>query len=124
MVKSSMLLFALLTVGACGRTAELMDGQPAPGQTVTITVTNQNPADVDVFAVRGSQRYRLGTVTTAQSQTFNLPSSVSNDGNLRLTIDPIGSTDTFTTSGILVTSGQHVKLDVLPNLRASVYTVD
>jgi hypothetical protein len=123
-VRSSILLAALLLAGACGRNSQMSDWQPAPSdQTVTIAVTNSNPSDVNVYAVQGGQRFRLGTVTTSQTQTFTAPVTVAVDGSLRLQVEPIGGPNGWITPSILVSPGQQVKLDVMPILRTSAYSV-
>jgi hypothetical protein len=121
-LKASVLMVSLLALGACGGTnySQMGDFQPAPSdQTITIAVTNSNTSDVNVYAVQGGQRYRLGTVTTSDTQTFNAPATVAMDGNVRILVEPIGGLNRWVSPSITVAPGQQLKLDVLPDLRTS-----
>ena len=95
----------------------------APPEPVEVTVNNSNYLDVDVFAVRGSSRSRIGSVTGLSSATFLLPVHHAADGNLQLLVDPIGSNATYLTDKIAVNPGQHVELTVTAVLRMSSYAV-
>lgn len=95
----------------------------APPEPVEVTVNNSNYLDVDVFAVRGTSRSRIGSVTGLSSATFLLPVHYAADGNLQLLVDPIGSNATYLTDKIAVNPGQHVELTVTAVLRMSSYAV-
>jgi hypothetical protein len=95
----------------------------APPEPVELTVNNSNYLDVDVFAVRGTSRSRIGSVTGLSTATFLVPAQNAADGNLQLLVDPIGSSATFLTDKIAVSAGQHVELTVTPVLRMSSYSV-
>jgi len=94
-----------------------------PPEPVEVTVNNSNYLDVDVFAVRGTSRSRIGSVTGLSSATFLLPAHHAADGNLQLLVDPIGSNATYLTDKIAVNPGQHVELTVTAVLRMSSYAV-
>ena|SRR5215831_20635735 len=94
-----------------------------PPEPVELTVDNTNYLDVDVFAVRGSSRSRIGTVTGLSSATFVVPATFALDGHLQLLVDPIGSNATYMTDKISVGPGQHVELTVTAVLRMSSYSV-
>lgn len=96
---------------------------PPPPEPVEVTVNNSNYLDVDVFAVRGTSRSRIGSVTGLSSATFLLPVHYAADGNLQLLVDPIGSNATYLTDKIAVNPGQHVELTVTAVLRMSSYAV-
>jgi len=95
----------------------------APPEPVELTVNNSNYLDVDVFAVRGTSRARIGSVTGLSSATFLVPVHHAADGNLQLLVDPIGSNATYMTDKIAVSPGQHVELMVTAILRMSTYSV-
>lgn len=90
---------------------------------VLLTVTNQNWLDVDVFAIRGSTRYRLGTVGGNSSATLRIPSTLIARGELQLMADPIGSSDVYVSDVIPVAPDQSLQLTVAPRMRMSTYAV-
>jgi hypothetical protein len=94
-----------------------------PPEPVELTVDNTNYLDVDVFAVRGTSRSRIGSVTGLSAATFSVPAHFAADGNLQLLVDPIGSNATYLTDKIAVSPGQHIELTVTPVLRMSNYSV-
>ena len=98
-------------------------GAAPPPDRVTVTVKNSNWLDVVVFAVRGTTRSRVGSVTGLSSATFHVPAHYAPDGNLQLLVDPIGSDATYLTDRIAVNPGQHVELTVTSILRMSSFSV-
>jgi hypothetical protein len=94
-----------------------------PPEPVEVTVNNSNYLDVDVFAVRGTSRARIGSVTGLSSATLLVPVHLAADGNVQLLVDPIGSNATYLTDRIAVSPGQQIELTVAPVLRMSSYSV-
>ena len=90
---------------------------------VSLTVTNQNWLDVDVFVIRGTARYRLGAVGGNSSATLGIPSSLIARGELQLMADPVGSNDVYVSDVISVTPDQTLQLTVAPRMRMSSYAV-
>jgi hypothetical protein len=106
---------AVLSSVACGRSTHqsTVVSETSPNAPVSVQVTNHNPQDVDVFAVDGDQRWRLGTVTTSQTATFQLPSTAARAGSdLRLVVHPIGGGGEYTTGRVTVSPGDEVELQV------------
>jgi hypothetical protein len=102
-------------------------GHTAPIQAsakVTATVTNHNTLDVDVFALAGGNRLRLGTVVTSQSRDFDLPAQAINAGQVRLSAEPIGARASYTSDPLTVAEGDRIRLDVAPQLAQSRISVD
>ena len=90
----------------------------------TLHVENYNWMDVVVYAVQGNTRMRLGQVTSMSSAEFRLPSRLlSGSDNVRLMVDPIGSTEGYETDGILVRDGQRVSFSVQNALQFSSLSV-
>ena len=86
----------------------------------TLHVENYNWMDVVVYAVQGGIRMRLGQVTSMTSADFRLPARfLSGSDNVRLLVDPIGSTQGYETDGILVRDGQRVSFSVQNALQFS-----
>ncbi|HSU13823.1 hypothetical protein [Longimicrobium sp.] len=89
--------------------------------TATLHVENYNWMDVVVYAVQGTSRMRLGQVTSMSSADFRIPSRflAGAADNLRLLVDPIGSTEGYMTDGIVVRGGERVSFNVQNALQFS-----
>ena len=124
---------ASLTLGACASggtatgTARLPDG-PTAGRTAAATVqpamlkvSNYNWMDVVVYAAQGNSRVRLGQVTSMGSASFRLPARMVENAtqNVRLMVDPVGSTEGWQTEGISIHAGQQVQFNVQNSLSFS-----
>ncbi len=104
------LLFAGCAGGRQGRAAEGDESIRT-----TVRVENRSWSAVNVYAVRGGQRVRLGTVQAVSTQALNIPSAVvSGVTTLSFLIDPIGSNRTPITQEISVREGDQITLYV-PN---------
>ena len=111
-----------LTIDAAACAGHKSAAVPPPEPLVVI-VNNSNYLDVDVFAVRGTSRARVGSVTGLSSATFNVPAHFTDHGSLQLLVDPIGSNATYLTDKIAVGPGQQLELTVAAILRMSSYSV-
>ena len=126
---------ASLTLGACASggtatgTARLPDG-PIAGRTANraaavqpamLKVSNYNWMDVVVYAAQGNSRVRLGQVTSMSSASFRLPSRMVENStqNVRLMVDPVGSTEGWQTEAISIQAGQQVQFNVQNSLSFS-----
>lgn len=90
----------------------------------TVKVANYNWMDVNVYAVQGGTRVRLGTVTTMGTGTFHLPARfLAQSNSVRLMVDPIGSAEGYITDGILVHGGQQISFNVQNALQFSSFLV-
>jgi len=95
--------------------------RPSAAPSASLHVENYNWLDVVVYAVQGSSRMRLGQVTSMSSADFRIPNrflSGASD-NLRLLVDPIGSSEGYITEGIVVRDGQRVSFNVQNALQFS-----
>lgn len=110
-------LFALLSVAlfaTAGCTGHGKDA-PRPHELTSVFIENQAWLDVNVYALTGTQRTRLGTVTAHASSTFRLPDVVVGTGReLQFLVDPVGSNAQGTSFSIYVTPGTTVRLSVPP----------
>lgn len=97
----------------------------AHGQSpVQVEVTNNNWLDMTVYAVRGSMRVRLGTVTTGERERFKLPRSVNvAAGELSLLADPIGSGQKYQSQPLIVEPGARVTWSLENQLALSSFSV-
>ena len=97
---------------------------PDEPDTITIRVSNNNSLDMNVYAVNQSMRIRLGTVTTASTQRFEVSlHQISPTGELQLLADPVGSRRTMRSEAIHVSAGQVVEWTLQADLRQSSLTI-
>jgi hypothetical protein len=112
-VKLFTLLFGTL-LGAAACTGHGNDA-PRPTPETTVSVDNQAWLDVNVYAVSGGQRTRLGTATAHATHVFRIPNSIVGLGrDLQFAIDPVGSRVQGTSYNLYVTPGNRVTLTVPP----------
>jgi len=124
MVRESIITcLACLTIEAAACASHHANAAAAPPERMVVVVNNSNYLDVDVFAVRGTTRSRVGSVTGLSSATFRVPTHFAPDGSLQLLVDPIGSNATYVTDKIAVGPGQHLEITVAAILRMSSYSV-
>jgi membrane-bound serine protease (ClpP class) len=71
-----------------------------------VEVTNRNWRDVAIYILRSSARFRLGTVTSMNSQQFEIPGGLLVPGAVvRVLAEAIGSSERVTTEDIRVEHG-------------------
>jgi len=110
-------LLAVLFVAALGTAGCVGRGRnaPNPQESASVFVQNRAFVDVDVFALYGGSRARLGSVTANGTGTFRIPAAIVGAGrDLRFMVDPIGSNRVGTSFDIYVTPGERVTLTVPP----------
>ncbi len=89
-----------------------------------VQVTNRHWQDVDVFLLIGASRYRLGTVSTSHTERFSIARFAGWDTHsMQIFVDPIGSTDTFTTQPFNLGDGQWADCVIEGTLALSSYMV-
>jgi hypothetical protein len=105
---------ALLGTAACVGTGK---NAPVPQPATYVRVENQAWLDVDVFAVAGGARRRLGMVTGNSTQTLRIPDGVVGIGrSLQFLVDPVGSSRAGLSFELYVSPGQELRLIVPPTL--------
>ena len=109
-------------LAACASGRNRVSSNPAL-QPISLSVTNQNWLDVDVFVLNGNTRYRIGQVGGNGSATLSIPSSLVVNGHVQLLADPIGSNDIYTSDMIAVAPDEKVQLTVAPRMRMSSFAV-
>lgn len=115
----------LLATGACAANQKASrKTAPAP-ESMPVEITNNNFADVVIYAEHLGARYRLGTVTGMSQRVLEVPRSVNatSDG-ISLVADPIGSSETYQTQNIVTGPGDAIVLVVESNLGISRYSVE
>ena len=102
----------------------ILAGSLATAERAAVSVSNQNPLDVDVFFAAGSARTRLGTVVTGQTQSFELPAPAVSAGQVRIVVAPIGARDSYVSEPLTIADGDQVNVRVGPKLAQSSTTVE
>jgi len=102
-----------------------MSNRPEPTGPVTLDVTNTNSMDVDVYVMFDGFSSRMGTVSTAQTTSFEVPKpALQSVGGLRVVIDPIGSRVGFISERINgIEPGSTINFQVTPDLSLTWYNV-
>jgi hypothetical protein len=103
---------APLALAGCRRTPRAPE---APAPATTIRVENRSFDNVVVYALRSSQRMRLGQVNANATATLRIPSYIMNGTTpLRFLADPIGARRTPISQEIVVNPGDEVYLLIPP----------
>jgi len=94
--------------------------EPTPEQGWRLTVINHHWLDVSVVVLSDAQRFRVGTISATQTQTFDLPSRMISSGRIvRLEANPVGATRVLTTDPLDVRPGQRVEWTLETGLERS-----
>ncbi len=89
-----------------------------------VQVHNRHWQDVNVYLLIGGTRYRLGTVSTSQTARFGISRFAGWDTHaMQIFVDPIGSTDSYTSESFTLADGQWADLVVEGTLALSNYMV-
>lgn len=122
-------LVAVLVVAASAAGCSASEGprtgpEPARAEAADVRVTNSNWSDMTVYVERAGHRSRLGSVTSMQSATFQIPRAMmSGTGSLRLVADPLGSAQPYVTPVLQVWPGQTVDFTIQNHLAISSVSV-
>jgi hypothetical protein len=113
-IRSITLSVLLLAVGACAGMGS-GSGNPNQNEPTVVAVDNQGFADMTVYAVRNSQRIRLGIATGSSKTHLTIPRSVATGlATLRFIADPIGGRRNSVSEEITVAPGDTVVLMIPP----------
>jgi hypothetical protein len=111
----SIAFFALLVVGAGCKTVSAGSGASDPTGPTVVQVDNQGFLDMNVYALRSSQRLRLGTAPGNGKTNLTVPPAlVSGLTSLRFIADPIGGRRASVSQEITVAPGDTVVLTIPP----------
>jgi hypothetical protein len=115
-MKITSIAFALVLLGvAACKTLSHGSDTVNQNQPTVLQVDNQGFIDMDVFALRSSQRVRLGTAPGASKSNFTIPPSlVSGLTPLRFIADPIGGRRASVSQEITVAPGDTVVMTIPP----------
>lgn len=109
-------LVAVSAAGACARVVQLAGGPATDlalidpdSSTVTFAIDNRNWTDVVVWLAHDGVKSRLGTIRSANVQTFQVPTAWTGRSRaLQLVAHSIGAPDDFTSETFSVQLGQTV----------------
>jgi hypothetical protein len=111
-VRSFLYALSVATVAACQATTA---GRVTPENPTTLRVDNQGFSDMDIFALRGATRVRLGMVAGHQNTVLRVPPVlITGVTPLRFIADPIGSSRASVSEEINVTPGDSVMMTIPP----------
>lgn len=114
-IQSITLSVLLLAAAACAGMGGGSGSRNANEPTV-VEVDNQGFSDMTVYAVRTSQRVRLGIATGNSKTRLTIPSSVSSGlATLRFIADPIGGRRNSVSEEITIAPGDTVVLTIPPS---------
>jgi len=94
-----------------------------PEEPPRAVVTNMHWAAVNVFVVYRGSNHRLGTLTTSQTERFELPPGSDIGSDVRFIIDPIGSTQGYVTESVYAQSGQEIIVRIENNLNLTTVSI-
>ena len=115
---------AVLGLSSCAQsTRQEGASEVEPAGPTVVRINNNNTLDVNVFLVPDGERIRLGMVTAGNTQNFEIPeTTVRRVQDLRIVVDPVGTTETFSSS-VLLSPGQELDVNVAPVLQQSTISV-
>jgi hypothetical protein len=120
---SGVALIGAFIAGACATTKpsqNLLGEKSVP----TVTVRNDNWLDVVIYAVRGTARFRIGTVGGSSSQTFRLTSdAMTGSSPLQILADPIGSSRGYMTDPVVLAPGQRLEVQLGSPISISTFAI-
>jgi hypothetical protein len=115
-------LVALMSLTACTSSMERTGsaaGEVAANDAVSVLVTNNNYNDVNVYAVRGGERIRLGTVTGNSSSTLTMDRAIYGVNDVSLVAIPIGGFGAARSGRLSLSAGDTVEFRIMPVLDQS-----
>jgi hypothetical protein len=115
MINRSIVLAFLFSLAACS-TVPPGSGGADQNERTAVQVENRGFADMTVYAVRSSQRVRLGIVPGHSVKVFDVPRALLGGLTpLRFIADPIGTTRPSVSEEITVAPGDTVFMTIPPS---------
>ena len=97
----------------CAAKSEYDELQPIEPET-TVRVINNKPIEMKIYALDGSTRIKLGTVSGSEERVFVIPPFLIRGGNsLQFMADPIGSNLTATTQWFPLRPGEEIQFTIM-----------
>jgi len=114
-----------LSLAACSTSAPAGGPRPAvDDDRMEVRVENRGWSDVNVYAVEGGMRLRLGTVTSMTTQRLRVPTrSGLFTHNVQLIAVPIGAGQAYVAPVVQVSRGQSMEFTIQNHLAISSVSV-
>ena len=111
MRKVVLMLSVIVAVMGCARNAApATQREPA-----ILEIDNRRFSDLVIYAMDGSRRLRLGTVTGNTASKFRIPANIVGIGReVQFLADPVGGQRTGVSERMFVRPGETLKLTILP----------
>ena len=115
-MKNRSIVFALVILGITACSGFSRGSAPPQGGPTVLQVDNQGFLDMTVYALRSSQRVRLGSAAGNNKTNLTIPSDlVFGLTPLRFIADPIGGNRASVSQEITVAPGDTVVMTIPPN---------
>lgn len=112
MLRSFTVLLAVALLACAGH----RNKPRVPDEPTYLTVQNQSFSDMNIYALRSTQRIRLGMVTGNSTKQLTIPAFLIFGATpLRFLADPIGSQRTPISHEITVQPGDNIELIIPPH---------
>jgi hypothetical protein len=92
----------------------LATGTPMERDRATLVVDNRSTLEMTIYALRGSQRVRLGQASAIGQTAMTIPPDFVGGSPFRFIADPIGSTRAPVTQELTVMPGDTVEMQIPP----------
>ncbi len=115
-----------LALTACGPAVREQDTAflpTPPADASTLVVRNDYMGELDVFALNGRIRHRIGTVAAGRIANFRIPGTLLVRPEIQFQLDPVGPIEPFTYRPIAVGPGNIIELSAAPALPMSSYAI-
>ena len=94
---------------ACGASrAPGTSGSVSARNEIPVQIDNQNFSDMQIYVVRGGQRYLLGQAGGLSKTTLTIRNALTSGGRVRLVAEPIGGAAPITTPTLVIPTGQSI----------------
>ena len=111
---------ALGAAGCAARGTIQNPTAPPPPEPVTLEVQNHNWADMAIYVVNGSQRFRVMTIVATNAGSVVLPRHLLGQGReIRLQADPVGESRRYTSERVFAYPGSTITWTLETDLRKS-----
>ena len=94
-----------------------------PTEASTVVVRNDYLGELDVYAITGSIRTRIGSISGGRTASFRIPGSLLIRPEIQFQVDPVGPVAPFSYRPIAVGPGNMIELSVAPTLQMSSYAI-
>ena len=115
-----------LVLAACGPAIQHKEVAFAPAQTpagATVLVRNDYSGNLEVYAITGNIRTRIGGVGAGATAAFPIPRYLLMRPEIQFQVDPVGPVAAFTYQPFSVGAANRIELSIAPSLQMSSYAI-